>query len=858
LWPAVASPLVAVLCAHGGEPIRLENEALALAFDGESGAWTSLLDKKTGEQLALEPAAGVPAGLTLPRLDVKALDAAVAAGNALSAEGTWRFAEEPAGADTTKLAQPNFDDAAWQTTPVPSRADSGDRKLKDRRGTFWYRTTIAVPAAWAGKDLAIAIGAVDDFDTTYFNGQCVGRTPPGTPNHWNTPRRYLVPAAAVRAGQPNTLAVRVFNAAFDGGIAGPVRVGLASAVTLPAYDVKLVAYRADAAKHTLAMTLRAGTWLAHVTYELRPGAAIVARSFAIENAGDKPQTLRAAGHVLPVLSPGPDCAGIFPDSRPVGDVPLAQLAMDKPPEMTSHDGLIYLFSAKAGRGLGAWFHTEDEYATVAAAASGAGACITHNLGILAPLKPGEKAQLGTQYIWLAHGTRSDIVASVQRVYERIGLRAPDGMLPRLSESVMYCGHPGGMPEQGYIGYGGFKALQAYLPALKKMGVDLLWLLPIFEHGDGKKWNLYSPFDHFKISPLYGTPDELKALSAAAQAAGIRMMFDLVPHGPPDITPLAKEHPEWVCLDETGKPTYVWGQLAFDNAHAGWQDYMRRAAEFNAREYGIVGARIDVAAGSPPNWNPQAGYRPSFASLGGGLGMCRAIREGLQRANKGVVSLPEEYTGAHIFYRCSDLTYDAQLFMVFVDLQARNAVPAEWAATLQRFLHDQRLSLPPGGIKMRWTANHDTVSWTFQKQRTQRAYGPERARALLALCCLIDGVPMIYQGEEDPALYGGKGPSIVEVLARIIACRKRLPALARGAAEYDAVQASGGVFACLRTLDKERAIVLVSLNPAAVTSVVTLPEELRAVKAWTDELTGEPCDPAAVRMANHQVRVLVGK
>jgi len=634
----------------------------------------------------------------------------------------------------------------------------------------------------------------------------------------------------------------------------PAGLGGKPAKGAPEPGIELVSHSAAPERHSLAMTLKAGTWLAHATYQLPPGSTVIARSFTLENAGTQPQTLRGAAHVLPVLSVGPGMVAIFPDSRPVGDLPLDKLSAAGT-QPTSKDGLVCLWSEQAGRGIGAWFHSEDEYASLRVAAAGAGARIVHGLEVLAPLKPGEKAQLGTQYVWLAHGSRNDILSSVQRVYERIGLRAPGGAWPRLAESVMYCAHPGGMPEQGFIGYGGFKALQAYLPALKKMGVDLLWLLPIFEHGDGKKWNLYSPFDHFRISPLYGTPAELKELAAAGSATGIKLMFDLVPHGPPDDTPLAKEHPEWVCLNEAGKPTYVWGQLAFDNAHTGWQDYMRRAAEHNAREYGIVGARIDVASGSPPNWDPKAGYRPSLSTLGGGLGMCRAIREGLLRAQPGVIALPEEYTGAHIFYRISDLTYDAQLFFVFVDLQARKATPAEWAGVLQRFLHDQALTLPPGALKMRWTANHDTVSWTFQKQRTRKAYGFERARALLALCCLIDGVPMIYQGEEDPALYGGQGLSIMDYLAGVIACRKRLPALCRGAADYQAVQASEGVFACLRSLGHERAVVLVSLNPADVKSSLTLPADLRAVKAWKDELTGEQVNAASVPMSNHQARVL---
>ena len=363
---------------------------------------------------------------------------------------------------------------------------------------------------------------------------------------------------------------------------------------------------------------------------------------------------------------------------------------------------------------------------------------------------------------------------------------------------MYCGHPGGPPELGYRTYGGFRAIEAYLPTLESLGVDLLWFLPIWEHGDGLRWNLYSPFDHFRVSPLYGTEDELKQLSADAARRKIRLMFDLVPHGPPDVTPLAKEHPEYVALTPEGKPTYAWEQLAFDNAHPGWQDYFRRAAEHDARRYDAIGARVDCAAGGPPNWNPAAGDRPSRSSLAAGLGMTRAIREGFLRAHGDTVILPEEYTGANIYYRVSDLTYDAQLYFAMSELLDRKASPEEWATTLQRFLHDQQQALPPGALKMRWISNHDTVSWTFQKKRPLDAYGVDRMRALMALCALVEGVPMLYQGDEDPAIYGGKGPSSVGFLRRLYSLRKSEPALRDGRADYESVRASDGVFACLRT------------------------------------------------------------
>jgi glycosidase len=237
-------------------------------------------------------------------------------------------------------------------------------------------------------------------------------------------------------------------------------------------------------------------------------------------------------------------------------------------------------------------------------------------------------------------------------------------------------------------------------------------------------------------------------------------------------------------------------------------------------------------------------------------MNQAIREGYLRVQRHVCLLPEEYTGANVFHRVADLTYDAQFYYLQADLLARQAPPEEWAKQFQQFLHDQQQTLPPGALKMRWISNHDTVSWTFQKQRPAKAYGPDRMRALLALCALIEGVPMLYQGDEDPAVYGQAGESSVDSLARIYALRKRLPAVREGLADYAAATATGGVFACLRETRGQRVLVLISFNPRAVASAVTTNRALPG--AWTDELSGQPVPLGAgqsVPMQPYQLRVL---
>lgn len=615
----------------------------------------------------------------------------------------------------------------------------------------------------------------------------------------------------------------------------------------------------------IAMTLRSDGWRCHITYGLNPKGSLFWRTFELENVGKERQVVRGVSFVLPWLALGDDAVVSFPGSFPVGDTQIGSLPVaagistgDGVRPYMSKDSLACFWGQSRGIGVGTWFHSGSEFCQVKARRgpdSSASACL--NLDVIAPLMPGEKAMLGTQYIWVGDGGRDGVITGAREAYAKAGISVPRDGLKELRKRVIYCGHPGGTPEQRYMGYGGFKAVESYLPTLRKMGIDLLWLLPVYEHGDGKKWNLYSPFDHHQISPLYGGEEGLMSLVRAAGKAGIELVFDLVPHGPPEGTELALKHPEWICITEDGKLEHEWEQLSFDNANPEWQEYFTEVAEFHGRRFGIVGARMDVATGSKPNW--RAPWRPSHSGLGGGLGMLKAIRRGLRKAKRRVILLPEEYTGSSEFYRDTDITYDSQLLFLCHEFQAKAVSPEVWASGLARFLHDQALSLPPGAVKMRFMANHDVVSWTCQKKRPRDGFGPDRARALVALTCLIDGTPMIYQGEEDPAIYGGKGDSNVEFLSSLMKLRRELPGLTSPVSGYLAVQASNGVFACTRGDDSEAVVVLISFRGEEVSSSVQLPSRLAKHDCWHDALAGDRFAGGStlkVEMPPHGVRILV--
>ena len=108
---------------------------------------------------------------------------------------------------------PEFNDAAWQAMTLPGAWE--DKGFPNFDGVMWFRRTVDVPTGWAGRDLRLDLGNVDDQDATYWNGALVGAT-----DAVQQERHYTVPGAQVKAGR-NVLAVRVLDTGGGGGLLGP-------------------------------------------------------------------------------------------------------------------------------------------------------------------------------------------------------------------------------------------------------------------------------------------------------------------------------------------------------------------------------------------------------------------------------------------------------------------------------------------------------------------------------------------------------------------------------------------------------------------------------------------------------------
>jgi hypothetical protein len=107
-----------------------------------------------------------------------------------------------------RLASPETDDRSWPEIRVPS--------LWNDRDYAWCRVHVTIPERWRGRKLRLLMGAIDDNDVTYLNGEEIGRT-----TGWDTPREYVFPPNLIRWGRDNVLTVMVDNTYAGGGLYKP-------------------------------------------------------------------------------------------------------------------------------------------------------------------------------------------------------------------------------------------------------------------------------------------------------------------------------------------------------------------------------------------------------------------------------------------------------------------------------------------------------------------------------------------------------------------------------------------------------------------------------------------------------------
>ena len=163
-------------------------------------------------------------------------------------------------------------------------------------------------------------------------------------------------------------------------------------------------------------------------------------------------------------------------------------------------------------------------------------------------------------------------------------------------AVFYEIHLRGFFDGNGDGSGDFRGLIEKLDYLDWLGVDCLWLLPMYASplGDGG----YDISDFKAVHPDYGTIDDARAFIDAAHAAGLGVIVDWVPgHFPTDAHGLGNF--DGTHLYEHADPRQGfqpdWNTLIYNFGRSEVRNFLLDNARFWFDEYHVDGLRVDAVA-----------------------------------------------------------------------------------------------------------------------------------------------------------------------------------------------------------------------------------------------------------------------
>jgi glycosidase len=274
--------------------------------------------------------------------------------------------------------------------------------------------------------------------------------------------------------------------------------------------------------------------------------------------------------------------------------------------------------------------------------------------------------------------------------------------------------------------GTFKAFQEHLPRLKKMGIDIIWLMPINPIGEknrkGTLGSYYSVRDYKGINPEFGTLADFKELVAKAHAEGMKVIVDWVANHTSWDNAWMTEHPEWYTTDSLGKVVspFDWSDVAdlnYDNS--AMRDAMIDALKYWVTEADIDGYRCDVAGMVPVDF-----WEKTRAELD---------------KIKPVFMLAEAEEPQH-HIRAFDMSYGWELHHILNGI----AQGKKSANALDAYFIKQDTLYPRDSYRMYFTSNHDENSW----QGTEFERMGAASVCMAVLTATLPGMPMIYSGQES--------------------------------------------------------------------------------------------------------------
>ncbi|PLT29646.1 glycoside hydrolase family 13 protein [Peribacillus deserti] len=359
------------------------------------------------------------------------------------------------------------------------------------------------------------------------------------------------------------------------------------------------------------------------------------------------------------------------------------------------------------------------------------------------------------------------------------------------ECVAYQVYPRSFMDSNGDGIGDLKGLTSKLDYLKELGIDLIWLSPMFKSPNDD--NGYDISDYQDIMEEFGTMEDFDELLEEVHNRGMKMILDLV------INHTSDEHPWFIesrsSKDHPKRDWYIWRDGKNGKEPNNWESIFSGPAWkydketdqyfmhiFSARQpdlnwenpevrnaledmvnwwldKGIDGFRVDAIShikkepGFPDLPNPQnLDYVPSFDYMMNVAGIDQFLTEFSKNTIKNYdVMTVGEANGVGLDdadkWVGEENGYFNMIFQFeFLDLWDKKAADRVDVTAVKKALTKWQNGLEGRGWNALFIENHDqprrVSSWGDDKK-----YWKESAKMLAAMYFLMKGTPFIYQGQE---------------------------------------------------------------------------------------------------------------
>ena len=361
--------------------------------------------------------------------------------------------------------------------------------------------------------------------------------------------------------------------------------------------------------------------------------------------------------------------------------------------------------------------------------------------------------------------------------------------------------------------GTFAAARQRLPFLRSLGIDAIWLMPIYPIGvEGRKGSLgsyYSIRDYKGINEEFGSEEELRDFITTAHSLGMRVLLDWVAnHTARDARWLEDKPYDWYEREEDGTAKVPWDWT--DTAKLNYSNHDVWRGQIDAMRYWVEQFKVD-------------GFRCDMAMLVP-IEFWQEASEELHRIKRDIFMLAEAEED-NLFDRAFNMSYQWNIHHIMCDI----AKGARRVWDMRNAIHAERAKYPREAMRMSFTSNHDENSWSGS-EHTRFGNALEVMTAMTFL--MPSTMPLIYTGQEVgynhsfefferdaiPAEAYVENRT-TELYRRLTSLKHKEQALAAGERGGEMIEIENNAKDCMMTfvreVDGSRVVAIVNLSPYTI-------------------------------------------